>query len=237
MKLSFLLLFLISAVSCSKFNTKKQSNSNIVNEIMICANNFIGTPYDPNPIGEYVYRNTIVYDEKVDCMYFVFRCAEIALAKRDNKDPIEVALDQRFRTRGILDKENKVLNYQDRFDYADDMVTSDKWGDNVTNTIGKVSKISGSRGVKEFEYIAIPDINFNNFQTGDIIFFVKAEDKRVVGEVLAHLGFIEIKKNKVYMIHASGLKRPDTDGKVKKVLLKEYLSQTKFIGIMVKRMR
>jgi hypothetical protein len=40
-------------------------------KITQCANKFIGTPYDTNPLGEYVFRNVIIYDEKVEFVFFV----------------------------------------------------------------------------------------------------------------------------------------------------------------------
>jgi hypothetical protein len=43
------------------------------------AGRFIGTPYDPDPLGLYVRTNRIVADEAVDCMYHTFRSAELAM--------------------------------------------------------------------------------------------------------------------------------------------------------------
>lgn len=202
-------------------------------KITQCANKFIGTPYDTNPLGEYVFRNVIIYDEKVDCMYFVFRCTEIALSNKENS-PEQIALSQRFHANGIISN-GVVLNYQDRFAYADDMISNSKWGIDVSPAIGKISKIEGTRGVSFFNFVAKNDINLQNFKNGDIIFFVKAKEKRVVDEVVGHLGFIEVKNDNIYLIHASGVKKPETNGSVKKVLLKDYLNETKFIGVVVKR--
>jgi hypothetical protein len=215
-------------------------NHNLQNEIIQCANSFLGAPYDQKPIGEYVDKKVIVYDDEVDCMYFVFRCTEIAIAKTNNLDPIEVAKTQRFKTLGIV--ENTIVqNYDNRFDYAEDMTISEKWGKNVSATVGKISTIAGTRMHKTFEYVAKEDINYSTFQNGDIIFFVKNPEKRVVDEIIAHLGFVEVANNQVYLIHASGAKRKVKEekptGEVKKVLLKEYLvDKTNFIGVVVKRL-
>lgn len=208
---------------------------NINDNIIKCAKEFLGTPYDPNPLGEYVERKIIVYDEKVDCMYFVFRCTELALADLDTEKSINIALNLRFKNKGKLDTLGNVMNYSERFDYAEDMVMSKKWGTNITNKIGKVSYIGGTRGYDKFGYIKKSDVNLQAFQNGDIIFFVKDEKKRVVNEVVGHLGFVESSKDGVYFIHASGTKKPETDGKVQKILLHDYLQKTGFIGIMVKR--
>jgi hypothetical protein len=209
--------------------------SNIGQNITKCANNFLGTPYDTNPIGEYVAKQTIVYDKAVDCMYFVFRCTELAMANFDDTKSQEVALKMRFKTQGIVDG-GKVVNYDDRFEYAEDMVLSAKWGRNVTKSIGRLSAIEGSRGVEQLSYVKNNDINYKKLQNGDIVFFVKDPSKRVVGEIIGHLGFIEVENGIVYFIHASGVKRKtENSGMVKKVVFKDYIENTKFIGIAVKR--
>ena len=202
-------------------------------KITQCANKFIGTPYDTNPIGEYVFRNVIIYDEKVDCMYFVFRCTEIAFSNKENS-PEQIALSQRFQTHGIISN-GVVVNYQDRFAYADDMISSSKWGIDVSPVIGKISKIEGTRGVSFFNFVAKNDVRLENFHNGDIIFFVKSKNNRIIDEIIGHLGFIEIEDGNVYLIHASGLKKPETNGSVKKVLLADFFEKTKFIGVIVKR--
>ena len=229
LRLILTLLFFVNFA----FASSTSSHSVIGEKITQCANKFIGTPYDTNPIGEYVFQNVIIYDEKVDCMYFVFRCTEIALSNKENS-PEQIALSQRFHTLGIISN-GVVLNYQDRFSYADDIILSSKWGIDVSPMIGKISKIEGTRGVSFFNFVAKNDINLQNFKNGDIIFFVKAKEKRVADEVVGHLGFIEVKNDNVYLIHASGVKKPETNGSIKKVLLSDYLNQTKFIGIVVKR--
>lgn len=224
LRLIFTLLFFVSYAFASL---------TIGEKITQCANKFIGTPYDTNPIGEYVFRNVIIYDEKVDCMYFVFRCTEIALSNKENS-PEQVALSQRFHTKGIISN-GVVLNYQDRFAYADDMISSPKWGIDVSNSIGKISQIEGTRGIDYFNFVGKNDVNLRNFQNGDIIFFIKAKEKRVADEVIGHLGFIEVENGSVYLIHASGLKKFEANGSVKKVLLANFLQKTNFIGVIVKR--
>jgi len=229
LRLIFTLFFLVNYA----FANSTSSNSIIGEKITQCANKFIGTPYDTNPIGEYVFRNVIIYDEKVDCMYFVFRCTEIAFSNKESS-PEQIALSQRFHTIGIISN-GFVVNYQDRFSYADDMVLSSKWGVDISDKIGHISQIEGTRGISFFNFVAKNDVRLENFQNGDIIFFVKSKKDRVVGEIIGHLGFIEIEDGNVYLIHASGLKKPETNGSVKKVLLADFLEKTKFIGVVVKR--
>jgi len=226
----FLLRLILTAIF---FVNSAFSNSIIGEKITQCANKFIGTPYDTNPIGEYVFRNVITYDEKVDCMYFVFRCTEIALSNKEISSE-QIALSQRFKTHGIISN-GVVVNYQDRFAYADDMILSQKWGVDVSRKVGRISQIEGTRGVSFFNFVAKNDVNLRNFQNGDIIFFVKSKNNRIIDEVIGHLGFIEIENGNVYLIHASGLKKTETNGSVQKVLLANFLQKTKFIGVVVKR--
>jgi hypothetical protein len=197
-----------------QFESDSNSIASFSERLTTCAHNFLGTPYDPNPIGEYVSRKAIIHDDKMDCMYFVFRCVEIALSNNDENHAIQIALNQRFKTKGLLDEDGKVLNYQERFDYADDMILSHKWGNNITESIGHISTVSGTRGIQELQYVALQDINYSNLQNGDIIFFVKAKEKRIADEIIGHLGFINIEDGNAYIMHASGTKTPNTNGRV-----------------------
>ncbi|HSQ77737.1 MAG TPA: NlpC/P60 family protein, partial [Nitrospirota bacterium] len=94
------------------------------------AGRFIGTPYDPDPLGLYVRTNRIVADEKADCMYHVFRSVELAQSNTPG-EAIDKSLDLRFITRGTL-VDGLVANYDQRFQYGEDMVYSGKWGKNIT---------------------------------------------------------------------------------------------------------
>lgn len=212
------------------------SFADVGENITKCAKNFIGTPYDTNPIGEYVAKQVIIHDKTMDCMYFVFRCTELALANFDAKKAQTFALNLRFKNVGIVNLEGKVLNYENRFDYAEDMVLSEKWGKNVTKEMGKISQIEGSRNIEKFDYVKNADINFSALQNGDIIFWVKAKRKRIAREIIGHLGFVEIENGQVYFIHASGVKNSKKKSQgVVKILLKDYIENTNFIGIAVKR--
>ncbi len=208
--------------------------------IVFWAEGFIGIPYDRDPLGEYVSKATIVADERVDCMYLTFRAVELALSQTP-KEAVQVALEKRFRSRGLL-KNGRVVNYDDRFEYGEDMIESGKWGKEVTSEVGKVTKIKGSRGRDSVE-VLFPDAlvkGFGNLRTGDIIFFAVKPQKRKVGEIIGHMGFIKVEKRsddpgskEIYLIHASGTKRKG--GMVKKVLLRDYLSKTGFIGVKITR--
>jgi len=208
--------------------------------IALWAEKFTDVPYDGDPLGEYVSKATIVADERVDCVYLTFRAVELALSHTP-EEAIQVALDKRFRSKGVL-KEGRVLNYDDRFEYGEDMIESGKWGKEVTSEIGRTIKIKGSRG-KDFVEILSPDEvmrGMKRLKSGDILFFATKPEKRKVGEIVGHMGIIKVEKTGrnagsggFFLIHASGIK--ERGGAVKKVLLKEYLSKTGFLGVKITR--
>ncbi len=202
--------------------------------IAFWAERFIGVPYDRDPLGQYVSKAVVVVDDSVDCMYLTFRTVELALS-RSPEEAIQVALEKRFRLKGIL-KGGKVLNYEDRFQYGEDMIFSGKWGKEVSGEIGKTIRIRGSRG-RDFVEVVPPAVlseATSKLKSGDIIFFVKAPEERRVGEIVGHIGILTVEKDgSVYLVHASGTK--ERGGMVRKVPLKEYLSQMPFIGVKVTR--
>ncbi|MGD0282265.1 MAG: hypothetical protein ABSB95_07890, partial [Dissulfurispiraceae bacterium] len=93
--------------------------------IAVFAERFVGTPYDTDPLGTYVRQAVIVADEKVDCMYLVFRAVELALSSSP-AEAVQAALQKRFHTKGVV-TDGKVVNYDDRFAYGEDMISSGKW--------------------------------------------------------------------------------------------------------------
>ena len=204
------------------------------------AGRFVGTPYDTDPLGLYVRTNRIVADEKADCMYLTFRSAELALSGTPGQ-AIEKALSLRFLTQGKL-TDGLVQNYNERFEYGEDMVYSGKWGTNITGELGAAKTIQGSRGRDEVVILPKQALQTRKLQKqlidGDIIFWVKDPKKRVVEEIVAHLSFVHIKNGKPYLIHASGTKDSATksgSGMVKEVSFADYVRDTKFIGAFVTR--
>jgi len=198
------------------------------------AEKFRGTPYDKDPLGEYVSKAAIVADEKVDCMYLTFRAVELAISHTP-AEAIQVALEKRFHSKGIL-REGRVLNYEDRFEYGEDMISSGKWGREITLDIGNTLRIKGSRG-RDFVDVLLPNELYRGLRQlrhGDIIFFIRKPEERKLGEIVGHIGILKIGRNqKAYLIHASGTK--ERGGMVKKVLLKDYVSQMPFIGVKITR--
>jgi hypothetical protein len=205
------------------------------------AEQFRNLPYDTDPLGKYVRTNKIVCDEEMDCMYLVFRSVELALSRTPD-EAVRKALDLRFKTKGRLDKD-AVLNYDERFDYAEDMIASGKWGKDITAEIAPPAEVPGSRGYKKVEYVPKAELMeekyYSRLKDGDIIYFIKNPAKRAVGEIVGHLGIIKMEAMSEsgspapFLINASGTKTSAKHcggGFVKKVPLMDYISKTSFIG-------
>jgi len=202
--------------------------------IAFWAEQFMDTPYDPDPLGGYVRNNVLVADERVDCMYHTFRSVELALGK-DPVDSLTVALDKRFHGRGLVE-DGKVSNYAERFRYGEDMIESGKWGREITSELGETVLIKAERGRERVAMIRKHDIPkmLNRLQNGDLVFFVKDPPKRISGEIIGHIGIIKIDTEKTYLVSASG--RKNRGGKVEKILLSDYGGAMPFIGIRVSRL-
>lgn len=206
------------------------------------AEALLGTPYDTDPLGKYVREERIVVDDAVDCMYLTFRAVELAMSKTP-EEAVEKALNLRFISKGKLEGD-RVVNYDDRFQYGEDMIDSGKWGMEITSELGKIKKIKGSRGRDEVavlpkeEFLKIAEARDDALQDGDILFFIKAPEKRVVGEIVGHIGIITIKEGIPYMVHAGGSKanaKSKGFGRVKSVRLLEYAEKMGFIGVRITR--
>jgi cell wall-associated NlpC family hydrolase len=204
------------------------------------AGRFVGTPYDTDPLGLYVRTNRIVADEKVDCMYLAFRSVELAQTSTPG-EAIDRALNLRFITQGEV-RDGLVTNYDQRYQYGEDMVMSSKWGKNITADLGATRQLAGSRGKDTVDIlpknVLATQALQKKLQDGDIIYWVKDPKKRVVEEIVAHLSIVRIKSGKPYLIHAAGDKdRPDRPGGgvVKEVLFAEYVRNMRFIGAFVTR--
>jgi len=205
--------------------------------IALWAERFVGTPYDEDPQGLYVTRAVIVADEKMDCMYLTFRSVELALSA-DPEEAVQIALDKRFQTRGRI-QHGWVLNYEDRYQYGEDMVASGKWGKEITAGLGSPKRIEGTRGRNHWQILPAKAFagRLNRLKSGDLVFFIKDPKKRTVGESVGHIGIVKFEekagKKSVYLIHAGGSK--NKGGAVRKVLLKDYLVKMPFIGVQVTR--
>jgi len=244
------LVFIFPFTSVSSFTREevsalqeKSKDLPVGERIAFFAGSFLGTPYDPDPLGEYVSKRVIVSDERVDCMYHVFRSTELALSKTP-EDAETIALDLRFLTKGRLGPGGKVQNYHERFEYGEDMIRSGKWGKDITPLLGETRPLAGARGIPSVNVLPKKSIEaaFPGFKSGDIIFFIKDPEKRTVGEIVGHMGIIERLKRlerlgregeELFLIHAGGSKKKG--GAVKKVPLGDYINDMAFIGIMATR--
>ncbi len=242
-----LLLFLFSpSISCAFMSDKdissfqkEMADKPIGERIAFWAEKFAGTPYDTDPRGEYVTKNVIVADERVDCMYLTFRAVELALS-HSPEEAITVALEKRFLSKGEIGEGGNVLNYEDRFQYGEDMLDSGKWGKEITEEWGNVIEIKGSRGKDKVKIISKNSLLkglrgsiSSRLRSGDIIFFIKEPEKRIAGEIVGHMGIIRREAGKTYLIHAGGVK--NKGGKVAKVRLYDYVSSMPFIGVRISR--
>jgi cell wall-associated NlpC family hydrolase len=204
------------------------------------ASRFIGTHYDADPLGLYVRTNRIVADEKVDCMYHTFRSVELARSTTP-AGAIQQALALRFITQGKL-AAGIVTNYNERFQYGEDMVFSSKWGKNITAELGTPRSIPGTRGRDTVDILPKPVLSTRTFQKqlqdGDIIYWAKDPKKRAAEEIVAHLSIVRIKSGKPYLIHAAGSKEKEGfpgGGVVKEVPFTDYVHSMHFIGAFVTR--
>jgi hypothetical protein len=118
-------------------------------------------------------------------MYHVFRSVELAQSSTPG-EAIDKALDLRFITKGTL-VDGLVANYDQRFQYGEDMVYSGKWGKNITADLGTIKKITGSRGRDEVDIlpknILATQALQKKLQDGDIVYWVKDPKTRCRGDI------------------------------------------------------
>ncbi|MBI5379812.1 MAG: hypothetical protein HZA23_06615 [Nitrospirae bacterium] len=208
--------------------------------IAFWAEAFIGRPYDPDPLGEYVRRSAVVADERMDCLYHVFRSVELARGGTAEQ-AVAQALQLRFHHAGQV-QEGRVINYDDRFQYGEDMIDSGKWGREVTAALGPTTAIPGSRGRERVTILPKAALlqaeTQARLRNGDLLFLIKDPKKRVAGEIVGHLGILVARANTLYLVHASGRKTDPTaplNGAVKRVKLTEYAAAMPFLGARVTR--
>jgi len=200
------------------------------------AEQFLGVPYDIDPLGTYVTHKVIIADEQVDCMYLVFRAVELALSSTP-AESVQSALNKRFHTKGVLAGAT-VVNYNDRFTYGEDMIYSGKWGNEITAEIGETVAIKDLRSGQSVLMLprdeALKEIS--KLRSGDILFFIKAPQKTVSDEIVGHIGVISATGppgSGIYLIHASG--RKGKSGIVRKKELADYFKKMPFIGVKITR--
>ena len=69
-----------------------------------------------------------------------------------------------------------MTNYADRFVYGEDMISSGKWGKEITSEIGKTSVIQGVRSGESIDMLPRVEVlkRMEMLRSGDLIFFIKA---------------------------------------------------------------
>lgn len=201
-------------------------------KIVLYAKKFIGKPYDPDPLGAYVRERKIVYDDKVDCMYLTFRSVELAFANGDEKKAEEVALEKRFRTQGILSN-GFVVNYEERFEYGEDMFLSGKWGKLLDVDPRALCRVFSRRLGVYVPYVPKGKYKLveNFIASGGIVFFVKDPSRSKRGELVGHIGILEKSNGEIYLIHAKGVK--NRSGVVVRERFVDYLFRSKYIGFVI----
>jgi hypothetical protein len=209
-------------------------------KIAFWAEKFVGVPYDPDPLGAYVTRRALVADDRVDCMYLTFRAFELALGLTP-EESLDIALDKRFKTRGRVEG-GVVLNYEDRFQYGEDMIDSGKWGREVTGDLGPLTFVKGTRGREQVGMLSKETVlslfregrnSRSALRSGDFMFFLKSPQSRIADEMVGHIGIVTQDKEGLFLVHASGKKKKE--GVVKKVSLYDYLNSMPFAGVRVSR--
>lgn len=251
LRIFLLIAFLSLSITANSFISddeialfQRELERNPVGErIAFWAEKFVGTPYDPDPLGGYVTKHVIVADERVDCMYLSFRTLELSLG-RTPSEAIMIALDKRFMNRGRI-VDGKIVNYENRFQRGEDMLDSGKWGREVTKEIGPITKMKGSRERNKIRIISKDTLQALldtltphasqtlSLKSGDMLFFIKSPDQRVSDEIVGHIGIVREEGGIFYLIHAKGNK--NKGGVVEKVLLTEYIGSMPFIGIRISR--
>lgn len=205
-------------------------------KVAFWAEFFVGTPYDPEMIGNYVKEGVIVLETSLDCMSHTFRSFELAHAENE-ETALEKALYFRFPKKGMRSG-NKIISYENRFEYGEDMALSGKFGRVVSGKISGLASAGKTTRQKHEIYMLETEnalLNLAHFQTGDTIFFVKNPTKRKGLEIVGHIGILKSEGGKLFLIHASGTK--NKGGEVKKVDFESYLKANFpfFNGIIVTR--
>ena len=174
----------------------------------------------------------------MDCMYIIFRSAELALTTSP-EDAVQIALRLRFKTQGKLTADGTVTNYDDRYQYAMDMIASSKWDKDITQELGPTTQVPPDRGHENVQMLPADEIknSLDNFRSGDMVFFIKDPTRRVVGEIVGHIGILKREGREVFLIHASGRKNLEgkPSGHVKKLPFKSYAESMPFKGVIITR--
>lgn len=201
--------------------------------------------------GGYVTEGRLAEDFTTDCVLFMCRTTELA---RSNSalEAVQFAFGTRFYGASIdraVQADGRV-DYADPSwkDYAEDMLRSGIWGEDVTKSCGEATldAVGSSRMPADtLAYIPKAKVDYHSLQDGDIIWFVGDETRpgaaeaRMHGTLIHHLGLVARDGDEVWLIHPAAVPLPgvyDTTGLVS-LPLRSYLDRIeRFKGIVVTRL-
>ncbi len=142
-----------------------------------------------------------------------------------------------MREDGSVDYDNDA-----HLEYSEDMIASEIWGKNVTESVGLTIEQSAVEGLA---YVPSASIEYGALQNGDIIWFVgdpaplDGSDTPSRQTVIQHVGVLDRRQGEVDLVHAAARPIPgvyETPGVVR-IPLQTYLHRVdRFKGIVVTRL-
>lgn len=195
--------------------------------------------------GGYVAEGRICQDDRLDCILFMYRVTELARST-SAEEAVQFAFGTRFYGASIeqVVREDGTVDYDDdsHLEYSEDMIASEIWGKNVTESVGLRMEKST---VGEIDYVPSASIQYGALQNGDIIWFVgdptplEGSDTPTRQTVIQHVGILDRRGGEVNLVHAAARPIPGIYEKpgVVRIPLQTYLHRVdRFKGIVVTRL-
>jgi hypothetical protein len=195
--------------------------------------------------GGYVSEGRICQDDRLDCILFMYRVTELARST-SAEEAVQFAFGTRFYGASIEGavREDGSVDYDNdaHLEYSEDMIASEIWGKNVTESVGLTIEQSAVEGLA---YVPSASIEYGALQNGDIIWFVgdpaplDGSDTPSRQTVIQHVGVLDRRQGEVDLVHAAARPIPgvyETPGVVR-IPLQTYLHRVdRFKGIVVTRL-
>lgn len=195
--------------------------------------------------GGYVSEGRICQDDRIDCILFMYRVTELARST-SAEEAVQFAFGTRFYGASIEEavREDGSVDYDNdaHLEYSEDMIASEIWGKNVTESVGLTIEQSAAEGLA---YVPSASIEYGALQNGDIIWFVgdpaplDGSDTPSRQTVIQHVGILDRRQGEVDLVHAAARPIPgvyETPGVVR-IPLQTYLHRVdRFKGIVVTRL-
>ncbi|KKL19034.1 hypothetical protein LCGC14_2469540, partial [marine sediment metagenome] len=116
---------------------------------------------------------------------------------------------------------------------------SGKGGRDFTAGLGATSQVPGDRDHGQVLMLPAGEVSnaLKALRSGDIVFFIKDPARRVVGEIVGHIGILKLEAGEVFLIHASGKKsrQGKRGGQVVKLPFAKYAEDMPFKGVIITR--